>query len=191
MGQSFRFETNRQFSLPLRGNMNPTVLLALFLAVAAAAPGNVIQVDLNDQNHSQSGDAGNSVTGQYSFTDGDGVTHTIKYIADDKGYRVIGRSSVGAKSPAPVAKPIPAPAPKPVPAPVPAPAPAPVVLAAPVVAEPTPAVVNEQKVYYILGGSSGYGGSYGYFPQFYSGSHAVHGSSAPVVLVKECSCAKN
>ena len=127
----------------------------------------------------------------FSFTDGDGVTHTIKYIADDKGYRVIGRSSVGAKSPAPVAKPIPAPAPKPVPAPVPAPAPAPVVLAAPVVAEPTPAVVNEQKVYYILGGSSGYGGSYGYFPQFYSGSHAVHGSSAPVVLVKECSCAKN
>ena len=29
----------------------------------------------------------------FSFTDGEGVTHTIRYIADDKGYRVIGRSS--------------------------------------------------------------------------------------------------
>merc|ERR1711946_112804 len=27
------------------------------------------------------------------FTDGDGVTHTICYVADDKGYRVVGRSS--------------------------------------------------------------------------------------------------
>ena len=45
------------------------VLLALFLAVAAAAPGNVIQVDLNDQNHSQSGDAGNSVSGQYRYVE--------------------------------------------------------------------------------------------------------------------------
>jgi len=200
--------------------MNPTVLLALFLAVAAAAPGNVIQVDLNDQNHSQSGDAGNSVSGQYSFTDGDGVTHTIRYIADDKGYRVIGRDSVGgvatvtpkpipkpavkpvavpvpipAPAPKPVAVPvpIPAPAPKPVAVPVPIPAPAPAPLPAPIISQTTSGILDNN-VYYILGGSSGFHGSYGHFPGFISGSHGFHGfhgSGSPIILVKECACNKN
>lgn len=63
-----------------------------------------------------------------SFTDDKGVTWTTKYIADDKGYRVIGRTTTfTGKVPAPVPEPVP----EKIPTPAPAPAPAYFIVAAP------------------------------------------------------------
>merc|ERR1712071_212732 len=40
------------------------------------------------------GEAGTAVTGSYSFTAADGVEHVVTYIADDKGYRVVGDAKI-------------------------------------------------------------------------------------------------
>ena len=73
------------------------------------------------------------VTGEYSYVDANGILQTVKYIADDNGFRVQATNLPVAPAPTPVAPepaPVPAPAPyppapEPVPAPVPAPEPAP------------------------------------------------------------------
>merc|ERR1712071_65229 len=71
------------------------VLLVCFVATAAAAPSDVVVgYDLDDHDHTQKGEAGTAVTGSYSFTGADGVEHTVTYIADDKGYRVVGDAKI-------------------------------------------------------------------------------------------------
>merc|ERR1712007_98782 len=98
-----------------------------------------------------------------------------------------------AVKPVAVPVPIPAPAPKPVAVPVPIPAPAPKPVPAPIISQTTSGILDNN-VYYILGGSSGFHGSYGHFPGFISGSHGFHGfhgSGSPIILVKECACNKN
>ena len=73
------------------------------------------------------------VTGEYSYLDANGILQTVKYIADENGFRVQATNLPVAPAPTPVAPepaPVPAPAPyppapEPVPAPVPAPAPYP------------------------------------------------------------------
>merc|ERR1711911_39060 len=94
-------------------------LLVFFVATAAAAPSDiVVGYDLDDHEHTQKGQAGTVVTGSYSFTAADGVEHVVTYIADDKGYRVVGDATIES-APRPTT-------PRPTPAPTRAPA-APVV----------------------------------------------------------------
>merc|ERR1711911_416642 len=70
-------------------------LLVFFVATAAAAPSDiVVGYDLDDHEHTQKGQAGTAVTGSYSFTAADGVEHVVTYIADDKGYRVVGDATI-------------------------------------------------------------------------------------------------
>merc|ERR1711911_214936 len=70
-------------------------LLVFFVATAAAAPSDiVVGYDLDDHEHTQKGQAGTAVTGSYSFTSADGVEHVVTYIADDKGYRVVGDATI-------------------------------------------------------------------------------------------------
>jgi len=69
------------------------VVLACFVA-AAAANDIVVGYDLDDHEHTQKGQAGTAVTGSYSFTAADGVEHVVTYIADDKGYRVVGDATI-------------------------------------------------------------------------------------------------
>merc|ERR1712191_41503 len=109
------------------------IVLACLVAVAAANDV-VVGYDLDDHEHTQKGEAGTAVTGSYSFTGADGVEHIVNYIADDKGYRVVGDAKIettARPAPAPTAAPTPAPT-----APTRAPTPAPT--AAPTRA-PTPA----------------------------------------------------
>merc|ERR1712029_579505 len=63
------------------------------------------------------------VTGEYSYVDANGILQTVKYIADDNGFRVQATNLPVAPAPTPVA---PEPAPNPEPVPVPAPEPEPV-----------------------------------------------------------------
>merc|ERR1712127_915506 len=126
-------------------NMLFTVVLACFVAAAAAAPSDVVVgYDLDDHEHTQKGEAGTAVTGSYSFTGADGVEHIVNYIADDKGYRVVGDAKIettARPAPAPTAAPTPAPTAAPTRAPTPAPtaaptrAPTPAPTRAPVVAK--------------------------------------------------------
>merc|ERR1711911_552561 len=95
-------------------------LLVFFVATAAAAPSDiVVGYDLDDHEHTQKGQAGTAVTGSYSFTAADGVEHVVTYIADDKGYRVVGDATIES-APRPTT-------PRPTPAPTRAPTAAPVV----------------------------------------------------------------
>lgn len=115
-----------------------------------------------------------------SFTDDEGTTHTVRYIADDKGYRVTGRSSVAGPK---VAQPAPTPAPIPVPAPVPVPAPTPVYY---IVRAPTsfhgsayhsPIIASgngAQPVYYIANGQPRY---YSHFNSYYPGGQRFYFAS--------------
>jgi len=89
-------------------NMLFTVALACFVAVAAAAPNDiVVGYDLDDHEHTQKGQAGTAVTGSYSFTGADGVEHVVTYIADDKGYRVVGDARIEPQQKPTTARPIP------------------------------------------------------------------------------------
>merc|ERR1712191_25806 len=112
------------------------IVLACLVAVAAAND-IVVGYDLDDHEHTQKGEAGTAVTGSYSFTGADGVEHIVNYIADDKGYRVVGDAKIettARPAPAPTAAPTPAPTAAPTRAPTPAPTRAPVVAKAPVAA---------------------------------------------------------
>merc|ERR1712191_36045 len=80
------------------------IVLACLVAVAAAND-IVVGYDLDDHEHTQKGEAGTAVTGSYSFTGADGVEHTVTYIADDKGYRVVGDAKIESQ-PRPAARPV-------------------------------------------------------------------------------------
>merc|ERR1711928_277955 len=102
------------------GKMLFAALLVFFVATAASAPSDiVVGYDLDDHEHTQKGQAGTAVTGSYSFTAADGVEHVVTYIADDKGYRVVGDATIES-APRPTTPP-------PTPAPTRAPTAAPVV----------------------------------------------------------------
>merc|ERR1711928_83686 len=62
---------------------------------------------LDDHEHTQKGQAGTAVTGSYSFTGADGVEHVVTYIADDKGYRVVGDARIEPQQKPTTARPIP------------------------------------------------------------------------------------
>merc|ERR1711973_633997 len=122
MGEVYSVSSNIQVQL----KMLFTVALACFVAAAAAAPNDiVVGYDLDDHEHTQKGQAGTAVTGSYSFTGADGVEHVVSYIADDKGYRVVGDARIEPKEKPATARPVPSPARAPAAAPTQAPAPAP------------------------------------------------------------------
>merc|ERR1711911_103299 len=90
-------------------------LLVFFVATAAAAPSDiVVGYDLDDHEHTQKGQAGTAVTGSYSFTSADGVEHVVTYIADDKGYRVVGDATIESAPRPTTPRPTPAPTSAPV-----------------------------------------------------------------------------
>merc|ERR1712127_1041988 len=59
----------------------------------------VVGYDHGDHQHTQKGTPGNAVTGSYSFIAADGVEHIITYIADERGYRVVGDAVAGSQAP--------------------------------------------------------------------------------------------
>jgi len=66
--------------------------VAFFFVVAlsaALASDVVLDIDLDKQDQIQIGEPGRAVAGSYSFIDSDDKDHTVKYIADEKGYRVV------------------------------------------------------------------------------------------------------
>jgi len=75
-------------------------LVVCLVAVVAAIPTEfkrgfegsplVIEYDVGTHQHIQTGDAGNAVRGSYSYLSTDGSEHTVNYIADENGYRVVG-----------------------------------------------------------------------------------------------------
>ncbi|KAG7170528.1 cuticle protein CP575-like [Homarus americanus] len=64
------------------------VVLGL-VAMAAALPADIINYELDNQEHEQEGVAGTAVEGEYSWVAPDGNEYKVKYIADRFGYRVI------------------------------------------------------------------------------------------------------
>jgi len=87
--------------------MMKIVVLACFLAVAVANPADtVISIDQENHKHTQSGEAGTAVTGSYEVLGVDGVLRVVNYIADDKGFRVVGNGKVDAPAPAPAPAPV-------------------------------------------------------------------------------------
>ncbi|XP_076028427.1 uncharacterized protein LOC143017523 [Oratosquilla oratoria] len=67
-----------------------------FAALVACRPDGVLDLDLEDQHVEFDGDFVGSITGSYSFTDPDGNTHFVKWVADEDGYRVIESNAVPA-----------------------------------------------------------------------------------------------
>lgn len=102
------------------------MILAVLVAAASASalPAEIFNFETADQQHAQQGRAGDAVRGTYSHTDDNGVSHSVTYVADDAGYRVIGRSSSFIAA-SPIAAEERTAAPTPVPAPAPAAAPTP------------------------------------------------------------------
>ncbi|CAL4221746.1 unnamed protein product [Meganyctiphanes norvegica] len=63
------------------------LIFALF-AVASASPTGVVDISLEDIGIDVDIEDGVH-TGEYSFTDPEGATHFVKYVADTDGFRVI------------------------------------------------------------------------------------------------------
>merc|ERR1712189_132419 len=82
--------------------MKLVLVIALGLvAVAVATPILDFEVDTEtrdgtdvDHAHEQEREAGHSVTGEYTWESPEGITFVVKYIADDKGYRVLESNAV-------------------------------------------------------------------------------------------------
>ncbi|XP_071534555.1 cuticle protein CP575-like [Panulirus ornatus] len=75
--------------------MKVMLIIALGLvALAAAKPGDVFDFDGDDAEHEQDGSPGHSVTGEYKWESPEGDEFVVKYIADDKGYRVLESNAV-------------------------------------------------------------------------------------------------
>merc|ERR1712137_79968 len=84
---TFAFFQYRLFLL-LQTNMMKTVAFFFVAALSAALASDVVlDIDLDKQDQIQIGEPGRAVAGSYSFVDSDGKDHTVKYIADEKGYR--------------------------------------------------------------------------------------------------------
>merc|ERR1712212_603575 len=65
-----------------------TLVLALTIVRVAVVLGDdVFSYEGDNHQHSQDGDAGDSVQGEYSWTSPEGEEFHVKYVADDKGYR--------------------------------------------------------------------------------------------------------
>merc|ERR1719347_1737373 len=69
------------------------VLLGL-AALATARPDSVLDFDLDDIHQEQDIDDDHVITGSYSWTSPEGTQYFVKYIADDKGYRVLESNAV-------------------------------------------------------------------------------------------------
>ncbi|XP_045113989.1 uncharacterized protein LOC123506147 [Portunus trituberculatus] len=75
--------------------MKVMLVLALGLvALVAARPNDIFDFEGDDAEHEQEGAAGHSVTGEYKWESPEGTEYVVKYIADDKGYRVLESNAV-------------------------------------------------------------------------------------------------
>ncbi|XP_071534847.1 uncharacterized protein [Panulirus ornatus] len=75
--------------------MKVMLIIALGLvALAAARPEDIFDFEGDDADHEQDGEAGDSVTGEYKWESPEGIEFVVKYIADDKGYRVLESNAV-------------------------------------------------------------------------------------------------
>merc|ERR1712198_659814 len=86
------------------GNMKIQVILLVSMVVlgmSLADPVLDFSVDAEGpeseeihHSHKQEGTTGNAVTGEYSWESPEGVTFLVRYIADDKGFRVVESNAV-------------------------------------------------------------------------------------------------
>ncbi|XP_071534848.1 cuticle protein CP575-like [Panulirus ornatus] len=75
--------------------MKVLLIIALGLvALAAAKPNEIFDFDGENAEHDQDGDPGQAVTGEYKWQSPEGNEFVVKYIADDKGYRVLESNAV-------------------------------------------------------------------------------------------------
>ncbi|ROT70064.1 cuticle protein CB5 [Penaeus vannamei] len=73
----------------------PQLLVLLGLAaLAAARPDEILDFEGDDAEHDQEGEPGKAVTGEYKWESPEGIEFVVKYIADDKGFRVLESNAV-------------------------------------------------------------------------------------------------
>ncbi|XP_066956422.1 cuticle protein CP575-like [Macrobrachium rosenbergii] len=73
------------------------MLLFFFLglvALTAGRPDDVLDFEGDDAEHEQEGTPGRSVTGEYTWESPEGTEYVVKYVADEKGYRVVESNAV-------------------------------------------------------------------------------------------------
>merc|ERR1712168_945027 len=77
------------------------ILLVSLVGMSLASPGLDFSVDSEGpeseeihHSHKQEGLTGTAVTGQYSWESPEGITFVVRYIADDKGYRVLESNAI-------------------------------------------------------------------------------------------------
>ncbi|XP_047481222.1 uncharacterized protein LOC125033607 [Penaeus chinensis] len=74
---------------------SPQLLVLLGLAaLAAARPDEILDFEGDDAEHDQEGEPGKAVTGEYKWESPEGIEFVVKYIADDKGFRVLESNAV-------------------------------------------------------------------------------------------------
>ncbi|XP_071534584.1 uncharacterized protein [Panulirus ornatus] len=69
------------------------VTLAM-VALVAARPDTIMAFEGEDHQQEQEGDAGEKVEGSYSWTSPEGDEFSVKYVADEDGYRVVESNAV-------------------------------------------------------------------------------------------------
>ncbi|XP_068214683.1 uncharacterized protein [Palaemon carinicauda] len=75
--------------------MKLMLLITLGLvAVAVALPDEILDFEGDDAEHEQEGTPGKAVTGEYTWESPEGIEFVVKYIADEKGYRVVESNAV-------------------------------------------------------------------------------------------------
>ncbi|KAK4291158.1 hypothetical protein Pmani_035996 [Petrolisthes manimaculis] len=72
------------------------VVFVAMVALVVARPEDdlVFKYEGDDHTHEQYGEPGNSVQGSYTWTAPDGTVYKVKYIADEKGYRVLESNAI-------------------------------------------------------------------------------------------------
>ncbi|XP_042872988.1 uncharacterized protein LOC122253763 [Penaeus japonicus] len=70
------------------------LILVVSLSLVLGRPQTVLDFEGDDHEHTQEGEAGRDVGGEYSWTSPEGENFKVVYVADEDGYRVVESNAV-------------------------------------------------------------------------------------------------
>ncbi|XP_068214622.1 uncharacterized protein [Palaemon carinicauda] len=83
------------FESVLRENMKGFwVILVSLVVLTSARPDTILDFDGDNHHHTMQGQPGSAITGSYGWTSPEGINFLVRYIADDKGFRILESNAV-------------------------------------------------------------------------------------------------
>ncbi|XP_064104288.1 uncharacterized protein LOC135214113 [Macrobrachium nipponense] len=70
------------------------VILVTLVVLTSARPDTILDFDGDDHHHTMQGQPGSAITGTYGWTSPEGINFLVRYIADEKGFRILESNAV-------------------------------------------------------------------------------------------------